>query len=298
MPVDLLESKSPETEPSDFNEFFMPSPSFTIRRLAFVAAGFLVLSGASSAQLAVTGIVRPVEEVVLKSEVSGVVARIVAVEGERVRQGQVLIELRDDHQKTSLELSRAGLEKARATVEETRVLLESAEKELHRIEIAGDALPRQELERVGDQVLRLRANLNAQVAEAARAEQEVKLREWDLRDTQLAAPFDGTVTEIFVHRGDSISPIDPPVLQLVALDELYAELLLPSSYVPRVSLRQSVQIRIEGEWMGRTGQLEGQITYINPTIDAASRTFKVKVRVPASGGLVRPGMLVEEIFGP
>jgi len=50
--------------------------------------------------------------------------------------------------------------------------------------------------------------------------------------------------------------------------------------------------------MGRTGQLEGRITYINPKIDAASRTFKVKVSIPASEGLVRPGMLVEATFSP
>jgi multidrug efflux pump subunit AcrA (membrane-fusion protein) len=48
--------------------------------------------------------------------------------------------------------------------------------------------------------------------------------------------------------------------------------------------------------MGRVGQVEGRVTYINPTIDAASRTFKIKVGIPANRGTVRPGMLVEARF--
>jgi multidrug efflux pump subunit AcrA (membrane-fusion protein) len=61
---------------------------------------------------------------------------------------------------------------------------------------------------------------------------------------------------------------------------------------------QPVRIAIEGDWMGRSGQIEGRVTYINPTIDAASRTFRIKVEIPALSGTVRPGMLVEARFTP
>jgi multidrug efflux pump subunit AcrA (membrane-fusion protein) len=88
------------------------------------------------------------------------------------------------------------------------------------------------------------------------------------------------------------------VLELVVLDQMYAELLLPSSLVRNVHIAQSIPVVVEGEWLGRVGELKGQVTYINPTIDAASRTFKVKVGIPSSDGLVRPGMLVEVRFGP
>lgn len=266
-----------------------------LRALPAVASVFAI-TGVALAQLTVTGIVRPVEEVIVHSEISGVAARIAVAEGERVQQGQVLVELHNDHQRVNLELSLAGLARAKASVEETKVVLQSGERELNRIQIAADALPRKELESISDQVLRLQANLNAQIAEVARAEQDVKLRELDVKDTELAAPFDGTVTEIFIDRGDSLRPMETPVLELVALDQLYAELLLPSSYVRKVRLDQPVRIRVEGEWMGPSGQLEGRIAYINPTVEASSRTFKVKVSIPVSGGFVRPGMLVEATF--
>lgn len=277
---------------------FKSQSSRKLHRIALVAASVFIMSSGAFAQTTITGIVRPLEEVILQSEMSGVVQRIAVVESERVMQGQLLVELRNDHQRINLELSRAGLAKAKAAAEETQVVLQSAERELSRLQIAADALPRKQYEDVSDQVLRLKANLNTQLAEVARAEQDIKLREQELKDTQLVAPFAGTVTEIMIKRGDSLRPFDTPVLALVALDELYAELLLPSRYVGSVHLQQTIKIKVEGEWMGRIGQLEGQITYINSTINAASRTFKIKVGIPASRGLVRPGMLVEATFGP
>jgi len=144
-------------------------------------------------------------------------------------------------------------------------------------------------------VLRLKANLAAQRAEVVRAEHDIRLREQEIKDTQIFAPFDGTVTEIFVVRGESLRPIDTPVLELVDLDHLYAELRLPSSFVRNVTFNQPVKIQVENEWMGARGQMEGRITYVNPTIDAASRTFRIKVDIPASRG-VRPGMLVDAKF--
>jgi multidrug efflux pump subunit AcrA (membrane-fusion protein) len=158
-------------------------------------------------------------------------------------------------------------------------------------------VPRKELEDIQDQVLRVKASLAAQVAELARAEEDVKLREQDLKDTQTFAPFNATVTEIFINRGESLRPIDTQVMEMVDLETLYAELRLPSNYLKSVVLDKAIKIQVEGEWMGRNGQLDGKVTYINPTIDAASRTFKIKIGIP-SRGVVRPGMLVEAQFLP
>jgi membrane fusion protein (multidrug efflux system) len=267
-------------------------------RLSAVIAVVFLFCHESYAQLPVTGIVRAVEQVVIRSELSGIVQRIAVKEGERVTEGQVLIEMDNEHQKINLELSRAGLAKAKAAVEETQVLLANAEKESSRIQIAANALPRKELEDILDQILRLKASLAAQLSEVTRSEHDVRLREQDIKDTRILAPFNATVTEIFINKGESLRPTDTPVLELVDLDQLYAELRLPSSYVRSMQLMQPVRIAIEGDWMGRSGQIEGRVTYINPTIDAASRTFRIKVEIPALSGTVRPGMLVEARVTP
>jgi RND family efflux transporter MFP subunit len=251
-----------------------------------------------AAAFTVTGVVRAEEEVVVRSEVPGIVQRIGVREGERVREGQILVELRNERQKIALDLSRARLAKANASLVETRVLLDNARKELARVKIAADALPRKELEDREDQVLRFEAVLEAQGAELAQAREEVKLRENELKETQLLAPFGGAVTQIYINRGDTLRPMDTQVLELVGLERLYAELLLPVGYVQRVRLEQKVKVNVEVETLGRLAQVEGRIIHINPKIDAASRTFKVKVTIPSANGRVRPGMLAQVGFDP
>jgi len=274
-------------------------PRLAFHKTPLMMAGIAVVlfSQSAFAQLRVTGIVRAKEQVIVKSELAGVVRRVAVKEGDVVKEGQLLIELANDHQKINLELSHAGLTKAKAAVDESQVLMSNAEREANRLKLAGNAVPRKELEDIQDQVQRVKASLAAQVAELARAEQDVKLREQDLKDTQTLAPFDATVTEIFIHRGESLRPIDTQVMELVDLDTLYAELRLPSNYLRSVQLNKQVKIQVEGEWMGKNGQLDGTVTFINPTIDAASRTFKIKIGIPSRGG-VRPGMLVEAQFNP
>jgi membrane fusion protein (multidrug efflux system) len=257
---------------------------------------FFDSNAAGAAEFTITGVIRAEEEVTVRSQFPGIVQRIAVREGDRVREGQLLVQMKSDRQKIALDLARAGLSKAEASVEETKVLLANAEKEVSRVKVAAQALPRKELEDRTDHVLRLQASLNAQLADSVQASEEVKLRENELKETQLLAPFDGTVTQIYINRGDTLRPLDTQVLELVALENLYAELLLPSSYVQKIQLEQKIKVQVESEWMGRFGQIYGTVMYATPKVDASSRTFKVKVRIPNANGLVRPGMLVQVRF--
>jgi RND family efflux transporter MFP subunit len=264
--------------------------------LVAVALGLLLTGqGLMAAELTLTGVIRAQEEVVVRSEAPGIVQRIAVREGERVREGQLLVELKNDKQKISVELSRGRVIKAGASEAETKVLLDNARKEVERAKIAADALPRKELEDRNDQVLRLEANLEAQRGEIMQAREELKLRERELIDTHLTAPFAGTVTQIYINRGDTLKPMDTQVLELVAMDHLYVELLLPSTHAQKIRADQKVVMQVESEALGKTGQIEGRILYVNPKIDAASRTFRVKVNIPVNGW-VRPGMLAQAKF--
>jgi Cu(I)/Ag(I) efflux system membrane fusion protein len=59
---------------------------------------------------------------------------------------------------------------------------------------------------------------------------------------------------------------------------------------------QKVTLQVESDALGKSGQVEGRVIYINPKLDAASRTLKVKVSVPTLNGTIRPGMLAQAKF--
>lgn len=264
--------------------------------VSFVVNVFSPLSHAFTAELTVPGVIRAQEEVVIKSEFAGIVQRIVVREGERVKQGQLLIELKNDRQKIAVDLAKARSDKATATVAETKVLLANAEKDFARMQIAKDAVPRKDLEDKGDQVQRLKANLQAQEAELAQAKEEIRLKENEVKETLLTAPFAGTITQIFVKRGEALKPTDTQVLEVVDLDRMYAEILLPVAHVHDVRLGQKVMIHAEREGVKSVASVQGQIIHINPKVDASSRTFQTKVGFTNANGRIRPGMLAQVAF--
>jgi membrane fusion protein, multidrug efflux system len=123
------------------------------------------------------------------------------------------------------------------------------------------------------------------------------LREHELWETRILAPFGGTVTEIFINRGDVLKPLETPVLELVALSYLYVDLVLPVNHILKVGLGHKVSVQVGSEGLGRQGILDGTIMHINPKVDAPSHTFRVKIAFSDSSGKVRPGMLAKVGFG-
>src|ERR1043166_1889859 len=98
------------------SNFFKSVPPRTLRPALGLAFILCCVNPAAVAQLRITGVIRAQEEVTVRSEFSGIVQRIAIREGDSVREGQLLVELRNERQKIALELSRARLAKANASV--------------------------------------------------------------------------------------------------------------------------------------------------------------------------------------
>ncbi len=249
--------------------------------------------GAAAAQDTATGVVRAEEAVVVRSEVAGIIRSIEVREGQEVSKGLVLVQMRSDIQEIGVRLADAGLSRAEAAAAASRVTLENARHTLARVEIAAEALTEKEREDVADEVLRLEALLRAQEAEVAEARVERDLRRRQLDETRISSPFDGTVTIIRIQKGDTVAPLDTPLLVLVNLDRLYVELALPVDEIPNVAEGRSVEVQVEAGVLGSSGHVEGVVSYVNPTVDPSSRTFLVKIGIPSPSRRIRPGMRAE-----
>lgn len=261
-------------------------------RIAAISALVLAIAAASPAQQpGVIGMVRAHDQAVLQSEIPGIVDRILVKEGEVVTEGQTIVELRRQRQEIALEVARAGLLRAEAQAAETGALLGTARRERERAITAKDVLAKKDVDDALAAVERLEASLRVQQADVARAQQEVKLREQELKQTRLAAPFAGTVTRILVHRGDALNPVETPVAEVFDLSRLYVEVMLPRQDALRLTVGTAIAVRIESEWLGKAGAVTGHVSYVNPTVDAASRMVAVKIDVPNPDGVIRPGMV-------
>ena len=263
-------------------------------RITFVVALVFVAAAAPAAKqpaAGVIGVVRAHDQAIVQSESAGIVDKILVKEGDVVEEGQTIVELRRQRQEIALEASRAGLLRAEAQAAETGALLDAARKERERANQAAEVLAKKDVDDARDAVGRLEASLRVQMADVARAQQEVKLREHELKQTRLVAPFGGTVTRILVHRGDALNPVETQVAELVDMTRLYVEVLLPRQEALRLSVGTPIAVRVESEWLGKAGSVTGHVSYVNPTVDAASRMVTVKIDVPNPSGAIRPGMV-------
>lgn len=121
--------------------------------------------------------------------------------------------------------------------------------------------------------------------ELARMETE----EQPTRAVTIRTPFAGTVIERMATEGAYVST-GTPLYRVANLSRLWVQLDAYESDLPRISVGQVVQVTVDslpGE------EFDGNVTFIEPTLDKMRRTALVRVEVENRDGRLRPGVFAE-----
>lgn len=187
------------------------------------------------------------EEVQLRSEISGKITAIYFQEGSAVSKGKLLVKLYDSDIIAQKQKALANLNLAIDKEKRQRSLLE---KEV--ISIEDYRTTQRELEAsVADTAL-----LNAQ-----------------LRKTEIRAPFDGLIGIRLVSEGSFVNS-GAVIADLVSTAPKKIEFSVPEKIAQRIRENEIVQFTIQGS----TKSYSAEIFAINPKIDEASRTTKVRAQ--------------------
>jgi RND family efflux transporter MFP subunit len=271
----------------------------------------LVRQEAVNRAVEVVGTLAAEDEVTVSSQVEGVVSRIVADMGDRVRAGQVLVELDREKLQYSLDQQKAALSRALAkygasepgrlpAIDETPDVQKAAAElqqakqafaraeELHRRQL----VPKQQLDdadatlrakqAIYDASLQNARNLQADI-DASNA--SMKLADRQLRDGFIRAPFDGYVQRRLVSLGELVKA-QMPVMSVVRMDPLKVKAEIPERLAPWIKVGQTVQIRVDA-YPDRT--IEGSVSRISPAVNAPTRAFPFEAHVPNHDVLLKPG---------
>ncbi len=190
----------------------------------------------------------------------GRVQRVLVQEGDRVHQGQMLIDLDNGAMDQQIIAAEAGFKLAKELFDKQSGLWQ---------------------QKIGSEVQYLSAKSQKEQAEAGLA----AMREQH-RQTQVTAPFDGIVDDIMVTIGDMTSPM-APVARVVDPTGATLEADVPESYLQRV--KNGDPVMVEFPSLGDT--LNATLTNVSRFINPANRTFKVSVRMPEGSDMVRPNLL-------
>ena len=103
---------------------------------------------------------------------------------------------------------------------------------------------------------------------------------------RIAAPVTGVVTERLVDPGSLANP-GAPLLKIEPAGRYQLEVDVPETHLGAVKRGQTLSIQLDA--LGDEGRLEARVTEIVPFVEAASRTFTVKLMLP-SHSVIKSGL--------
>lgn len=133
------------------------------------------------------------------------------------------------------------------------------------------------------------ADVDEAKAQLDSAEAQVATKRAVIEKKTVAAPFAGRLGIRLVDLGEYLSP-GVAIVSLQALDPLYVDFSLPERHLPDVSVGQAVEVRVTAV-PGET--FTGEVSAINPGIDVATRTVRVRATLANRDLKLRPGMFAE-----
>ncbi len=206
------------------------------------------------------GSLRAVRGADLSLEVAGVVDSISFNSGDDVKEGAVLLKLRSDD-------DAAKLASLQATAELSQLTLDRDLKQW-KIQAVSQATIDTD-----------RANLKN--AQAQVAQQQAILDKKTLR-----APFAGHLGIRAIDLGQYLGP-GTTIVTLQALDPIYLDFFVPQQAIDQVRLGQSVTVRIDAF---KEQTFAGEISAVNPKIDANTRNVQVRATLENPDRKLLPGM--------
>ena len=213
------------------------------------------------------------ESVILATKLPGYVNTVLVDFGDRVKAGQVLVEIEREELGLQVDAAESALKQARANYIRAKGDFERTQQLF-----AEDLIPPQR---------RDTAEADYTVAEAGvrSAEKALALTQKRLKDTRVVSPVDGFVQQRFVNPGEYMTA-GAKLLEVVDVHPLKLRTPVPERYarMARIGLPMQVEVdALPGE------KFSGKLTRIAAGVDHATRSLLVEAEIPNPNGKLRPG---------
>jgi HlyD family secretion protein len=243
------------------------------------------------------GTVKACQRAKLAPPAGGQIARLPVKKGDRVSQGQVLLELWNEDLRAELELTERDAAATAARREEVCVAAEVARRE-------SDRLVRLQRDRLvsAEQADRARGEADSRQAACRAAREQIRVAQARvdaararLERTLLRAPFDGTVAEINGEVGEFVTPSPvgiptPPAVDVVDNSCIYITAPIDEVDAPRVQVGMPARVTLDAF---KDRSFEARVRRVAPYVldlEKQARTVEVEAElVDASNAALLPG---------
>jgi macrolide-specific efflux system membrane fusion protein len=247
-------------------------------------------------------VLRLLEEAEVPAQEGGLVTKVAVREGQRVKQGELLIQIDDQIAQLAADAAKAQYEIARAKatndvrIRYTKKALEVSEAELRRstesIERFAKSVSQSQLD-----VEELTVQRNRLESEQAAHEQEIAKLEMNAKSNELTAtraavarrrivaPFEGVIVQTYVRHGEWVEP-GQKALRIVNTDRLKAEGFVPAAQAATELEGKSVRLTIDPN---DKQFFTGALVFVSPEVDPITGQVRVWAEIDNRGRRLRPG---------
>ena len=212
--------------------------------------------------LTAVGSVSAAQGVMVSPEIAGAVSEIDFESGATVHKGDLLVKLDTSSEKAQLRAAEAQTELARLNAERTRKLREDKTVSQSELDTAEATLKQDEA--------------NADAIRATIAKKTIR------------APFAGKLGIRLVNLGEQLD-VGKSIVSLQSLTPMYVDFSLPQQDLEK--LQTGLKVRVTADAYPDK-KFEGELTAINPDLNATTRSVQLRASFANADKLLRPGMFV------
>ena len=242
---------------------------------------------------AAVGTVHASRSAPLASQLMGTITAVNVREGDAVKRGTVLVTVDDSQPRAAVEQAQAALSAAEHELAAAESELSLAQTTFSRLQTLYEKKSLSQQEYDEGRARLQSAEARRDTARASRAQSAAALEQarTHLGFTRVLAPFDGVVTERRVDPGALASP-GMSLITVEAEGQHRLEVSVDERDLRYVHMAEAVPVAIDA--LGDQ-PLNGKVAQIVPAADPASRSFTVKIDLPANRNL-RSGIFGRAAF--
>ena len=243
------------------NEFFDNMPQSAVAISAATASAQRWSAGGES-----VGTLVAVNGTDVTTEAGGVVRSIAFEAGQPVSQGAVLVRLNTDNEEAQLKALETSAKLA--------------------------AVQAQRWQALGKDKLVSLDDVQQRVAAAANARAQVEAQRALIARKTIRAPFSGVLGIRKINLGQYLAPGDA-IVTLQQLNPIYLDFTLPEQMIGTLVKGGKINASVDA----LPGQhFSGEITALDPLVDASTRNFKAQATLQNPGNALRPGSFAKVSF--
>lgn len=197
----------------------------------------------------------------LSPEMNGKIKSIKVVEGQRVKQGSLLLTLNTDAIENQIVGVQSSLDFANKNYEKQKRLWD---------------------QEVGSEIQYLQAKSTKEGLEA-----QLETLTAQLKMSQLRAPYDGVVNKIYHKKGEMAGP-QLPAIEFLNLSKIIVKANVSEKYITKVKKGQLVELTFSSM---PNFKMKIPIVRVSNVLNPKSRTFEIELKLNNKDELIKPNMV-------